>query len=121
MSLYKRQTTAPNLPLRTPPVLRSRTASMGDVLTSNKNNSPIARHRRQSAITNSGQGLGTRASSSQGLGARTSSCQKMSRKSSVASIGCHISSLLSLSSQVKEKKEETNRKGLLSKGKLEKS
>ena len=89
---------------------------MGDVLTSNKNNSPIARHRRQSAITNSGQGLGTRASSSQGLGARTSSCQKMSRKSSVASIGCHISSLLSLSSQVKEKKEETDRKGLLSKG-----
>ena len=99
---------------------------MGDVLTSNRNNSPIARHRRQSAITNSGQGLGTRASSSQGLGtrasssqglgARTSSCQKMSRKSSVASIGCHISSLLSLSSQVKEKKEETDKKGLLSKG-----
>ena len=103
MSLYKRQATAPNLLLRTPPVLRSRTASMGDVLTSNKNNSPIARHRRQSAITNSNQGLGRKHSSSQGLGTNTSnSCQKMSRKSSVASIGCHINYLLSLSSQVKE-------------------
>ena len=65
--MYRRQATSPNLNLRTPPVLRSRTASMGDVLVhgcTNKKTTGSPSHipkqvscRSQSITTNSTQGL----------------------------------------------------------------
>ena len=92
--MYRRQATSPNLNLRTPPVLRSRTASMGDVLAhgcTNKKTSGSPSHipkrvscRSQSITTNSTQGL-------------INQSHKNSRKNSVASIGCHINSLMSIS------------------------
>ena len=95
--MYRRQATSPNLNLKTPPVLRSRTASMGDVLAhgcTNKKTSGSPSHipkrassRSQSITTNSTQGLPNQS-------------HKNSRKNSVASIGCHINSLISISSQV---------------------
>ena len=93
--MYQKKLATPYHYTKTPPILRSRTASLGDVVPKTSCTTSQVSKRTY------GRSHSIAASSTPGLLNRSQKAiNKGSRKNSVSSIGSHISSLFSISSQV---------------------